>query len=194
MVFSVCLPMVVASPKPFMGAATFSFSNNQTRYSASVHSMKSSQQATKHGTRHPVRPLKPQPNTVACTLSTVLILAGMTPSSWTKTTGAINHALMRLPDVGGRLDLHTLGPLVSDRSWVKLHFLASLATLCLCERKTRISIAFRCRSWKTAPGATAESIPNGPSYLSIPRWPGPLRESLAIDSSYLLMSWRDPPF
>ena len=55
MLFYVCLAMVVTSPKLFMGATTFLFSNNQTRDNASVHSVKSSQQATKHRTRHPIR-------------------------------------------------------------------------------------------------------------------------------------------
>jgi hypothetical protein len=49
--------------KTIHGAATFSFSNNQTRY-------KIIQQATKHRTS---RPVKTQSNTVICTLWTVLV-------------------------------------------------------------------------------------------------------------------------
>ena len=91
----VCLAMVVISPKPFMGAATFSFINNQTRETASVHSMKSSQQATKHGTPHPVLLQQMQPNTPPCMVQALLSLAGMTTSSWTKTPWATNHACWR---------------------------------------------------------------------------------------------------
>ena len=129
MVFSVCLSMVVTSPKPFMGAATFSFSNNQTRYSASVHSMKSSQQATKHGTRRPVRPVKAQPNTVACTLWTVLVWAGMTPSFWTKITGASNHALTDGGIVRGavRQPVHRERKSLAERSWGRREATAGLA-------------------------------------------------------------------